>query len=39
MGGVVGGNLVASVGKRVLGEIMLGNAGSAMAITWMPLSC
>jgi hypothetical protein len=39
LGGVVGGNLVASVGKRVLGEIMLGNAGSAMAITWMPLSC
>ena len=37
--GVVGGDLVVAAGRRVLGEILLGDAGPTMATSWMPLSC
>ena len=37
--GVVGGDLVAAASRRVLGEILLGDAGPTMATSWMPLSC
>ena len=37
--GVVGGDLVSAAGKRVRGEILLGDAGPTMATSWMPLSC
>ena len=36
--GVFGGDLVVAAGRRVLGEIPLGDAGPTMATSWMPLS-
>ena len=35
---MVGGDLVAAASRRVLGEILLGDAGPTMATSWMPLS-